>query len=175
MRISVLVPLLVTLIGAEVALGAAGVAAVGSPSHQSSSPRPATLLRASAAPRLAEITRIELARRPPENRPVARSPSVHVHNVATVARTPAAASTGWGCSDALAWLSSHAAPGYQFECPGYAQGHQAMTCINSAACPGIKLIVIADPCPAAYMNEAHNSWVMSGLMAGSIDPYGHCG
>lgn len=113
-------------------------------------------------------------RPPPETRSVVSAHRVAVHNVAAVARTPAAVNTGWGCGPALAWLSSHSAPGYQFECPGYADGHQAMTCINSAACPGIKLIVIADPCPAAYMNEAHNSWVMSGLMEGSIDPYGHC-
>lgn len=170
----ILIPLLVGLIGAEVALGAVGAAAVGGKSHQSRSPRLAALQRVSVAPRLAAITRIELARRPPEQRPVAPAPRVHVHNVATVAKTPTVVSTGWGCGDALAWLSSHAAPGYQFECPGYAEGHQAMTCINAAACPGIKLIVIADPCPAAYMNEAHNSWVMSGLLAGTIDPYGHC-
>ncbi|HET6964268.1 MAG TPA: hypothetical protein VFH58_05810 [Acidimicrobiales bacterium] len=81
---------------------------------------------------------------------------------------------GWGCADAVAWLSTHSAPGYQFVCPGYAEGHQAMTCSNTAACPGIKLIVIAVPCPAAYMNEAHNSWIVSGLTSGVIDPFGYC-
>ncbi len=85
-----------------------------------------------------------------------------------------AVQAGWGCGDALAWLSAHSAPGYQFVCPGYAEGHQAMTCDNAAPCPGSKLIVIADPCPAAYMNEAHNSWIVSGLTIGVIDPFGHC-
>lgn len=79
------------------------------------------------------------------------------------------------CSAALSYLAAHSAPGFRFECPGYALGHQAMTCINVAgACPGIKLIVISVVCPASYMNEAHNSWVLSGLQTGSIDPYGYC-
>lgn len=60
-------------------------------------------------------------------------------------------------------------------CPGYALGHQAMTCINvSGVCPGRKEIVIAVVCPASYMNEASNSWVLQGLRPGRIDPYGHC-
>jgi hypothetical protein len=79
------------------------------------------------------------------------------------------------CAAALAYLGAHSAPGFRFECPGYALGHQAMTCINvSGVCPGAKLIVISVVCPASYMNEAHNSWVLSGLQAGSIDPYGYC-
>ena len=32
----------------------------------------------------------------------------------------------------------------------------------------------AVPCAAAYMNEAHNSWIVSGLRSGAIDPYGYC-
>lgn len=93
-----------------------------------------------------------------------------------VAATPAAASlTGYGCAAALAWLSSHAAPGFTFLCPGDAHGHQAMTCVDVAGyCPGQRLIAIADPCPAAYMNEAHNSWVLTGMASGSLDPYGSC-
>lgn len=80
-----------------------------------------------------------------------------------------------GCSAALEWLSAHSAPGFRFECPGYALGHQAMTCVDAAGvCPGERLIVIADPCPAAYMNEAHNSWILTGLAAGRLDPYGSC-
>ena len=90
---------------------------------------------------------------------------------ATVAPT---SPTGYGCAAAFAWLSSHSAPGYQFVCPGYAEGHQAMTCRNTAACPGEQVIVIATPCPAAYMNEAHNSWIISGLAQGKIDPFGYC-
>jgi hypothetical protein len=88
--------------------------------------------------------------------------------------TPAATST-YGCGAALSYLSTHAAPGFHFECPGYALGHQAMTCINVAGvCPGSHLIVISDPCSAAYMNEASNSWVMEGLRRAPIDPYGYC-
>jgi hypothetical protein len=30
------------------------------------------------------------------------------------------------------------------------------------------------PCAAAYMNEAHNSWVVLGDISGPIDPYGYC-
>ena len=82
---------------------------------------------------------------------------------------------GFGCSYALEWLAGHAAPGFRFECPGYALGHQAMTCDNvPGVCSGARLIVIADPCPAAYMNEANNSWILAGLRTGSLDPYGYC-
>jgi hypothetical protein len=91
--------------------------------------------------------------------------------------TPAAPSlsSAGTCAAALAYLSTHSAPGFQYECPGYALGHQAMTCVNVAGvCPGAKLIVIAVVCPASYMNEAHNSWILSGLSTGSIDPYGYC-
>jgi hypothetical protein len=90
-------------------------------------------------------------------------------------RTVEVASPGSGCAAALAWLSTHAAPGFRFECPGYALGHQAMTCVNVAGvCPSERLIAIADACPAAYMNEAHNSWILAGLATGRIDPYGYC-
>jgi hypothetical protein len=83
--------------------------------------------------------------------------------------------TGYGCGSALAYLQKHAAPGFSFECPGYAEGHQAMTCINMAGvCPGIKLIAISIPCAAAYMNEASNSWVLTGKSNAPIDPYGYC-
>jgi hypothetical protein len=101
----------------------------------------------------------------PASRPVATTPQ-------TVS-SPAASS--FGCGPALSYLSSHAAPGFQFECPGYALGHQAMTCINVAGvCPGSHLIVISDPCQAAYMNEASNSWVLEGRRQAPIDPYGYC-
>jgi hypothetical protein len=50
-----------------------------------------------------------------------------------------------------------------------------MTCYDIAGiCPGYGIIVIHDPCPAAYMNEAHNSWIASGRRSGSYDPYGYC-
>jgi hypothetical protein len=84
----------------------------------------------------------------------------------------------YGCAAALSYLQQHAAAGYQLECPGDAQGHQAATCFNVAPiCPnGGKRIMIADPCPAAYMNEAYNSQVISaGNLTGPWDPYGWCG
>ena len=59
---------------------------------------------------------------------------------------------------ALAYLQAYAAKGFTLECPGYAEGREAMTCMNQAgACPGTSVIAIADPCPQAYMNEASNS------------------
>jgi hypothetical protein len=87
----------------------------------------------------------------------------------------AAVSDGYGCSAALAYLAKHAAPGFTFECPGYSEGHQAMTCMNVAGvCPGVNLITISVPCAAAYMNESSNSWVLSGKSNAPIDPYGYC-
>jgi len=50
-----------------------------------------------------------------------------------------------------------------------------MTCIDlPGVCPDEKLIIIAVVCPASVANEANNSWVLTGLRAGSIDPYGDC-
>lgn len=53
-----------------------------------------------------------------------------------------------------------------------------MTCIDHAPeCAGEHLIAIADPCPAAYMNEAYNSNSWSdtlGAFTRPIDPYGAC-
>jgi hypothetical protein len=50
-----------------------------------------------------------------------------------------------------------------------------MTCVNLAGvCAGRRLITIADPCPAAYKNEASNSWVLLGMRQGPIDPFGGC-
>jgi hypothetical protein len=84
----------------------------------------------------------------------------------------------WGCAAALDYLRAHAAPDFELECPGWAAGHQAITCIRVAGvCPGRKVIAISVPCPAAYMNEAYNSNLWSdaeGRFTGAIDPYGHC-
>ena len=85
---------------------------------------------------------------------------------------------GYGCAAALAYLAANANPGFTFECPGYADGNEAMTCVNHAPeCAGEHLIAIADPCPAAYMNEAYNSNSWSdaeGTFTRPIDPYGEC-
>jgi hypothetical protein len=81
----------------------------------------------------------------------------------------------WGCAAALTYLQAYAAKGFTLECPGYAEGREAMTCLNQpGACPGRSVIAIADPCPQAYMNEASNSFVILGLAATPIDPFGPC-
>jgi hypothetical protein len=110
--------------------------------------------------------------------PVVRPTSPTTAPAATTTTTttpPTTAASGYGCSNAMAYLQAHAAAGFTFECPGYALGHQAMTCIDVAGvCSGEHLIVINDPCPAAYMNEASNSKVLEGLASAPIDPYGSC-
>jgi hypothetical protein len=85
--------------------------------------------------------------------------------------------TSSGCVPALAYLRAYAAPGFSFECPGFADGHQAMTaCVSQVSPCGLqRLIVIADPCPNAYMNEASNSWALIGASDAPLDPYGSCG
>jgi hypothetical protein len=112
---------------------------------------------------------------------VAADPATRHHSteetrrVSSRASSPTSAPEASGCAAALTYLSAHSAPGFHFVCPGYAQGHQAMTCINVAGiCPGAHLIVINVPCAAAYMNEASNSWVLDGLRSAPIDPYGYC-
>jgi hypothetical protein len=88
---------------------------------------------------------------------------------------PEGQATAWGCPAALAYLSAYAYPGFTLECPGSALGRQAMTCDNEpGVCPGELVIAIADACPAAYMNEASNSWVLMGHSTAPIDPYGAC-
>jgi hypothetical protein len=119
--------------------------------------------------------------------PPAPSPAPAPAPAATVAAAPAPAAsdpsvvppvgqaTAWGCGAALAYLQSYAAKGFTLECPGYALGREAMTCVNQAgACPGSSVIAIADPCPQAYMNEASNSYVITGVADTPIDPCGAC-
>ena len=88
---------------------------------------------------------------------------------------PIGHATAWGCPAALSYLQAYAAKGFTLECPGYAEGRQAMTCMGEQnACPGSAVIAIADACPAAYMNEASNSLVFTGASDAPIDPYGAC-
>jgi hypothetical protein len=97
--------------------------------------------------------------------------------------------TVWGCAAALAYLSAYAAPGFALDCPGYAEGHEAMTCLYDTpaypdACPSGPTIAISDPCPQAYMNETANSWNLTGQLSveqqkfgvsyAEIDPFGAC-
>lgn len=137
-----------------VAPPSATTATVLSPASTATVPSPASTVDAAPVP------------------PVTAAP-VPVTTAAPV-RVAAAQSSG-GCAAALTYLTAHSAPGFRFECPGYALGRQAMTCINiSGVCPGEKLIAIAVACPASWMNEASNSWVLSGLASRPIDPYGYC-
>lgn len=88
---------------------------------------------------------------------------------------PRGEATAWGCAAALAYLAAYADPGFSVECPGNALGHEAMSCLNEpGVCPNGAIIAIADPCPAAYMNEASNSWVLEGQSSAPLDPYGEC-
>jgi hypothetical protein len=144
---------------------------------------------ATAGPVVETPTIVKQNRLPPPTvaPPTVASPAVGASTTAAVAPAstgatvaaarpaPTAAPVADGCSAALAYLAAHSAPGFRFECPGFALGHQAMTCVDVAGvCPGSRLIVISDACPAAYMNEAHNSWILTGLAVGRFDPYGYC-
>lgn len=96
---------------------------------------------------------------------------------------PYGRATAYGCASAIAYLEAYAAPGFSVSCPGDALGHEGMSCYSEAPCaPGQRMIAIATPCPAAYMNEAHNSWVLVYEVDGrpvpdgntALDPYGSC-
>ncbi len=116
-------------------------------------------------------TKAEHSAPAPDSAPVtAANPSTPTEKPATSSSTP----TGYGCAAAIAYLHAHAEPSYTISCPGNAYGHEAMTCDHHAPqCPNSRIIAIAVPCPAAYMNEAHNSYVLLGEASG-IDPYGWC-
>src|SRR4051794_15851734 len=96
---------------------------------------------------------------------------------ATVTTTATAPSgqpaVAMSCADALAYLASHQAPGFTDLCAdGSAFGHLGVTCVDQAGmCAGTRIVHIACPAPFVYMNEAHNSWVLTGQRTG-IDPYG---
>ncbi len=101
----------------------------------------------------------------------------------TVPPAPAAQAPGYGCAAALAYLAAHAAPGFTVSCPGPDDGQQATTTAYFANGAVTGTIGIEVPCPAAYMNEAHNSWVLRAKYLGTpipdglgavIDPFGYC-
>ena len=87
---------------------------------------------------------------------------------------PLGGATSWGCSAALAYLQAYAAKGFTLECPGYAEGQEAMTCIGGGHLPRLGGDRHCRPCPQAYMNEASNSYVITGVADSPIDPYGPC-
>jgi hypothetical protein len=89
---------------------------------------------------------------------------------------PAGEATGFGCAAAAQYIAAYAAPGFWLACPAYSRGHQASTVCESTTspCSVLRIITITDPCAAAYMNEASNSWVLMGLSDAPLDPYGMC-
>lgn len=172
-------PVAVATAAAAYSAGLPAATSTVPPVVKSSTPHPAAAPATTAPPTTAAPATTTTVKRPAA--PSTTASVTEQHAVATALATrsttpaaPALASADT-CAAALSYLSAHSAPGFGFECPGYALGHQAMTCIDvSGVCPGAKLIVISVVCPASYMNEAHNSWVLSGLQSGSIDPYGYC-
>ena len=162
----------------------AAVTAVGSVPAAQAIPLPTVKVSPSTTTPEVTIETVAQPAAPPQPQLTASSTQpAKTHETPPVSKTaPAAAPSKAapsiatsGCAAALTYLASHSAPGFSFECPGYALGHQAMTCINvPGACPNAKLIVIAVACQASWMNEASNSWVLSGLASRPIDPYGYC-
>jgi hypothetical protein len=89
---------------------------------------------------------------------------------------PPGEATAYGCAAAAQYIAAYAAPGFWLACPAFSRGHQASTVCESttSACSVLRIITITDPCAAAYMNEASNSWVLMGLSDAPLDPYGMC-
>lgn len=116
---------------------------------------------------------------PPTTLPEAASASLdEPQTAAEPAPATPSSPPDYGCAAAIAYLTANANPEFTFTCPGYADGNEAMTCVNIAGlCGDEHVIVINDPCPAAYMNEAYNSQSWSdaqGRFTRPIDPYGAC-
>jgi hypothetical protein len=128
-----------------------------------------------AEPSTTSTTEAPAGRPPNPEPPVAAAMLPRTGPAVAAPVTPAAApAVTTDCADALAHLAAHQAPGFTARCgPGIALGHYGFTCWNRAPhCPdGGRVIHIACPAPFVYMNEAHNSWALTGSRTG-IDPYG---
>ena len=165
------------IIGAPASQGATAARDLSRPATPAGSATPAvTAVPASTTTTTAPPT--TTTTQPPSTTTTAPAPAPQVAPAAQASPSVAATPPGYGCAAALAYLAANANPEFSFECPGYADGNAAMTCINrDPECPGEHLIVISDPCPAAYMNEAYNSnsWSdATGTFTRPIDPYGSC-
>jgi hypothetical protein len=112
--------------------------------------------------------------REPEPAPTTTTTSAPVVEVAGVSTIP----EDYGCAAALAYLAIHAKPGTVSYCPHYAEGHSAETRLVLAYGVASTEVYIAEPCPAAYKNEASNSWGhwegRSWIPDYPLDPYGTC-
>ncbi len=103
-------------------------------------------------------------------------PQSFVQPTAAEELPPAGEATAFGCAAAAQYIAAYAAPGFSLACPAYSEGHQATTiCVTTTSpCNLERVITIADPCAAAYMNEASNSWVLLDQSDAPLDPYGMC-
>jgi hypothetical protein len=174
--------------GGIVSLAAYGMATtndlapVAATSHHPAAVAPTTTTTGppSTAPTAAPIT--TTAPTSPAPAPVSTTTTTPAATATTVpaasapTTTTAPVDTGYGCADAIAYLRAHADPAYQIVCPADSgPGSEAFTCSNLPGyCVGFQEVIITDPCPAAYMNEASNTWVIDGKSSAPIDPYGSC-
>jgi hypothetical protein len=166
--------------------------ATTSPSTTTTTAPPATTTTTTTAPPATTTTTAPAATPVPVPVP-APAPAVLASTPPPAPVAPALPAYGhattWGCTAALAYLQAYAAPGFALDCPGYAEGHEAMTCLHGTpqypdACPSGPTIAISDACPQAYMNESANSWYMTGQLSTEqakfgvsyayIDPFGAC-
>ncbi len=73
------------------------------------------------------------------------------------------------CPAAIAAVEArglYPAPGFSVTCPGYALGHEGMTCLNvPGVCAGAREIVIHYPEAFVVANEFENSRILSGMPA----------
>jgi hypothetical protein len=105
----------------------------------------------------------------------AKAPATAKIQIRTIQVPARGEATAYGCGPALAYLAAYEAPGFSASCPAYSEGYQATTrCAGTYCSAGQRIVTIIVPCAAAYMNEASNSWVLSGLSNAPIDPYGYC-
>jgi hypothetical protein len=156
-------------------------------------PAPTTTTTSTTAPAPTTTTTTTAPAPAPAPAPPPAPPPAVVAAAPVPAAAPALPAVGhatvWGCTAALAYLQAYAAPGFALDCPGYAEGHEAMTCLHGTpqypdACPNGPTIAISDACPQAYMNESANSWLLTGQTAteqqkfgvsySTIDPFGAC-
>lgn len=140
-----------------------GVAAATIGRRRARPPRPAAASPATAAPAVAPAGST-VSRSSPVSSVAAAPPAV-----VTASTRPASVAAGASaspCAAAIAAVESRGlfpAAGFVVECPGYALGHEGMTCMNVAGvCPGGREIVIHDPQPYVVANEFENSRIFSG-------------
>jgi hypothetical protein len=147
--------------------------AAASPDSSTTEPTAGPAVQAAGQPAASQVTPTTAAPRTAASAPAGYAAGGSMSGSSPVSQAYAQTTQpGWGCPAALQYLAEHANPQFQLVCPGYAMGHQAMTCYYlQGECPNTAEIVIADPCPAAYENEAWNSWHMG---TGPYDPYGWC-